>query len=50
MVSTFLQDIIEDISLSILPYNWNSFELESFSKNKHLWEFKQKAVEKAIKL
>ncbi len=50
MVSTFLQDIIEDISLSILPYNWNSFELESFSKNKHLWDFQQKAVENAIKL
>jgi len=50
MTNIFLQDIIEDISLSILPYNWNSFELESFSKDKHLWDFQQKAVENALRL
>jgi len=50
MSNIFLQDIIEDMSLSILPYNWNSFELESFSKDKHLWDFQQKAVENALKL
>jgi len=50
MANIFLQDIIEDISLSILPYNWNFFELKSFSKDKHLWDFQQKAVENALKL
>lgn len=50
MISIFLQDIIEDISLSTLPYNWNSFDLEGFSKDKQLWDFQQKAVENAIKL
>lgn len=50
MTNIFLQDIIEDINLSILPYNWNSFDLESFSKDKHLWDFQQKAVENALRL
>ncbi|RLG09364.1 hypothetical protein DRN73_10045, partial [Candidatus Pacearchaeota archaeon] len=39
-----------DISLSILPYNWNSFDLKSFSRDKQLWDFQQKAVENALKL
>jgi len=50
MNNTFLQNIIEDISISTLPYNWNYFNLESFSKDKRLWDFQQKAVENAIKV
>lgn len=50
MTKVFLQDIIEDISLSTLPYNWNSFDLKSFSRGKQLWDFQQKAVENALKL
>lgn len=50
MNRTFLRDIIEDISISTLPYNWNYFNLENFSKDKRLWDFQQKAVENAIKV
>lgn len=50
MIKIFLQDIIKDISLSTLPYNWNSFDLKSFSRNKQLWDFQQRAVENAIKV
>ncbi|MBO8130788.1 MAG: DEAD/DEAH box helicase family protein [Candidatus Marinimicrobia bacterium] len=50
MNNTFLQNIIEDISISTLPYNWNYFNLEGFSKDKRLWDFQQKAVENAIKV
>jgi len=28
MIRTFLPDIVEDISLFTLPYNWNSFDLK----------------------
>ena len=50
MANIFLQGIIDDINLSNLPYNWNSFDLKSFSRNKSLWVFQQKAVENALKL
>ena len=50
MTRVFLQDIIEDISSGNLPYNWNSFDLKSFSRDKLLWKFQQKAVENAIKV
>jgi len=50
MTAIFLQGILNKISLSNLPYNWNSFDLKTFSKNKTLWEFQQKAVQNALKL
>jgi len=50
MANIFLQDIIENVSFSNLPYNWNSFDFKSFSRNKHLWDFQQKAVENALKV
>jgi len=50
MTRVFLQDIIEDISPSNLPYNWNSFDLKNFSRDKLLWKFQQKAVENAVKV
>ncbi|MEW6410165.1 MAG: DEAD/DEAH box helicase family protein, partial [Nitrospirota bacterium] len=50
MITVFLQDILDDISSSNLPYNWNSFNLKTFSRNKTLWDFQQKAVENAIKV
>lgn len=50
MKTISLQHIIDDISLSSLPYNWNSFDLESFSRNKTLWDFQQKAVINALKV
>jgi len=33
-----------------LPANWNSFDLEAFSKSKRLWDYQQEAVKNAIKI
>ena len=50
MTNILLQDIIEDIRLSSLPYNWNSFDFETFSRDKLLWDYQQTAVKNAIKV
>jgi len=50
MIRVFLQDIIEDLRFDDLPSNWNSFDLESFSKNKILWDYQQEAVKNAVKV
>ena len=50
MTRIFLQDIIEDLRFEDLSPNWNSFDLESFSKSKKLWDYQQEAVENAIKV
>jgi superfamily II DNA or RNA helicase len=46
----FLQDMISDIRFENLPANWNSFDLEGFSKNKKLWDYQQEALKNAIKV
>ena len=49
MTRVFLQNIIEESKrFSDLPANWNSFDLEKFSKSKKLWDYQQKAVKNAI--
>ena len=45
-----LQDILDNIGINTLPYEWNSFDFKSFSRNKNLWDFQQKAVENALKV
>ena len=50
VITTFLQDILDDISSTHLPYTWNSFDLKTLSKNINLWDFQQKAVENALKV
>lgn len=50
MARVFLQSMVEDLSLDSLPPTWNSFDLESFSKTKKLWDYQQEAVENAIKV
>jgi superfamily II DNA or RNA helicase len=50
MTDVFLQNIVEDINFDNLPYNWNSFDLKSFSRNKSLWNFQERALENAIKV
>jgi len=50
MTRVFLQDIIEDLRFEDLPANWNSFDLEAFSKSKRLWDYQQEAVKNAIKI
>jgi len=49
-VKVFLQDIIDDIQFEDLPANWTSFDLESFSKNKKLWDYQQEALKNAVKV
>jgi len=50
MPRVLLQGIIEDLRFEDLPANWNSFDLESFSKSKKLWDYKQKALKNSIKV
>lgn len=50
MTRVFLQDIIEDLRFEDLPAAWNSFDFESFSKSKTLWDYQQNAVENAVKV
>jgi len=49
MIRTYLQNIIEESKrFSDLPANWNSFDLENFSRNKKLWDYQQEALKNAI--
>ena len=48
MIRIFLQNIIEDLRFGDLPANWNSFDLENFSKNKKLWDYQRDALKNAI--
>ncbi|MEA2065596.1 MAG: DEAD/DEAH box helicase family protein [Thermotogota bacterium] len=49
MARVLLQDTIEDSrKFEDLPPSWNSFDLETFSKSKKLWDYQQKATENAI--
>ena len=50
MARALLQDMIEDIRFEDLPANWNSFNLESFSETKKLWDYQEEAVENALKV
>jgi len=50
MARVFLQNIIEDLRFEDLPANWNSFDLESFSKSKRLWDYQKDALKNAIKV
>lgn len=49
-MKVFLQDMIDDFRFEDLPANWNSFDLENFSKNKKLWDYQQEALQNAIKV
>lgn len=50
MARVFLQDMVDDLPFDALPVNWTSFDLETFSTAKRLWDYQQKAVESAIKV
>ncbi|PJB47580.1 MAG: hypothetical protein CO103_08305, partial [Chloroflexi bacterium CG_4_9_14_3_um_filter_45_9] len=50
MTRLLLQDITDDLNFDTLPANWNSFDLQTFSKTKSLWDYQQKAVRNAIKV
>ena len=49
MTRIYLQNIIEESKkFGDLPANWNSFDLENFSKNKKLWDYQRDALKNAI--
>ena len=50
MITTFLQDILDDISSTHLPYTWNSFDLKTLSNKIELWDFQQEAIVNALKV
>lgn len=50
MARIFLQDMVEDLKFEELPPNWNTFDLENFSKTKKLWDYQQEALKNAIKV
>jgi len=50
MLKILLRDAIEDSRFEDLSPSWNSFDLESFSKSKKLWDYQQKAVENGVKV
>jgi len=50
MIRIFPQDIIEDLRFEDLPPNWNSFDLESFSEKKKLWDYQKDALKNAMKV
>ena len=50
MARVFLQSIIEYLSFEDLPSNWVSFDLESFSQSKKLWDYQKDALKNAIKV
>ena len=50
MARLLLQSIIEYSKFEDLPPKWNSFDLESFSQAKRLWDYQQEAAKNAIKV
>jgi len=50
MSKLILQNIVDNISFDSLPVRWQNFDLKSFSKEKTLYDFQQKALENALKV
>lgn len=46
----YLQSISNEISYEGLPVSWRDFDLESFSKEKTLFDFQQNALKNALKV
>lgn len=41
--------MVEDIPDTILPANWVDLDLSSFSQDKTLWDYQQRALQNALK-
>jgi len=50
MSKLILQNIADDISFDTLPVLWRDFDLKSFSKEKTLFDFQEKALVNALKV
>ncbi|MDY6847071.1 MAG: hypothetical protein SVP52_08040, partial [Chloroflexota bacterium] len=49
MTGIYLQRMLDNLPSGTLPPNWRSFDFESFSRDKALWDYQQKALEYALK-
>ena len=49
MVKIILESMVDELDFLELPYEWNSFDLTSFSKDKSLWDYQQYAVKNSLK-
>lgn len=50
MSKLILQNIADDFSFDSLPAVWQNFDLKSFSKEKTLYDFQEKALENSLKI
>ncbi len=41
--------MVDNIRFDGLPAEWNTFNLDAFSRTKKLWDYQRQAVENAIK-
>jgi len=48
MARTPLQEMVEWKPDESLPANWSSFDLRSFSRQKQLWDYQQRAAASAV--
>ena len=44
----YLQHMVDDVPRGRLPEAWTTFDFESFSTSKQLWEYQQQALRRAI--
>ena len=49
MAKELLQEMVEAVSFDDLPPAWNSFDLETFSRGKRLWDYQQAALKNGLK-
>lgn len=49
MPRVLLQEMLEYVRPENLPANWSTFDWESFSRDKVLWDYQQNAVANAVK-
>jgi len=49
MVDIILQKMLDNLPASKLPPNWRGFDLESFSRDKTLWDYQEQALAHAVK-
>jgi len=49
MTTVLLQRMLDNLPAGVLPPNWRGFDLESFSRDKALWDYQRLALEYALK-
>ncbi len=50
MSRVYLEHMVEAILDDPLPEKWRGLDLETFSQEKHLWDYQQRALHNALKL